>query len=112
MEEVPNSEATNQEVSELEGMLSLAQSIEVDEKTKLLMTALEQGFQALKKVKAKKKAVIFTESVQTQKYLYKILSPIYQLAITTGVQITRQFNNLRVNVKFLFPATTEPEGST
>ncbi|MFI3253687.1 MAG: SNF2-related protein [Eubacteriales bacterium] len=84
MDEIPYSEEKNQEVVELEGMLSLAQSIEVDEKTKLLMTALEQGFQALKKVRAREKAVIFTESVQTQKYLHKILSPTYRIALYNG----------------------------
>lgn len=52
----------------------LANSIEKNSKCEKLLTALSQGFQKAKELKASPKAIIFTESTKTQNYIYKILS--------------------------------------
>lgn len=50
----------------------LATSIRKNSKGAVLLVALQQGFEMLEKLGALKKAVIFTESTRTQKYLLEI----------------------------------------
>ncbi len=64
----------NEEIEEVKKYLALAQSIKVDNKTVELLKALEVGFKRMEKMKASKKALIFTESRRTQQYLYDYLS--------------------------------------
>ena len=59
-----DSSAENQEVGETKFY----------NEAELLLTALSQGFQKAKELKASPKAIIFTESTKTQNYIYKILS--------------------------------------
>lgn len=65
-------------------MLTLAQSITQDSKAKELINVLKQCFSLIKKTGAKQKAVIFTESIETQKMLYDILSKEYKTFIYNG----------------------------
>lgn len=51
----------------------LAASIQKNSKGEVLLTALEKGFEKLSQLGALKKAVIFTESTRTQKYLLGVL---------------------------------------
>lgn len=51
----------------------LAGSIQKNSKGNVLLKALEKGFEKLSQLGASKKAVIFTESTRTQKYLLQIL---------------------------------------
>lgn len=74
----------NAEIKEFENMLRLAESIKEDTKAKHLLTALDKLFPYLKKLGANQKALIFTESVETQKYLYDLLKEKYKTLIYNG----------------------------
>lgn len=52
---------------------SLADSIIKNSKGEKLLTALEKGFSMANEQRAEHKAIIFTESTRTQKYLYNLL---------------------------------------
>ena len=62
------------EIAKLNEYLVLANSIEHNEKGEKLIVALETGFAKLKEFGAREKALIFTESTRTQKYLFERLS--------------------------------------
>ncbi len=62
------------ELAQINDMLALADSIKENTKGSLLLTALKDGFKRLKTLGASKKALIFTENRETQKYLYGLLS--------------------------------------
>jgi superfamily II DNA/RNA helicase len=61
------------EMTRLSGFGKLAKSIVQNSKGLALMQALKTGFIASSEKGAAKKAIIFTESVRTQKYLFNIL---------------------------------------
>lgn len=61
------------EIAELEQYVQLARTIREDEKSKSLLKALETGFARMVESGAAKKAVIFTESLRTQRYLARFL---------------------------------------
>lgn len=61
------------EITDLESFLTLANSIQHNVKGEKLKVALDKGFIKLKELGAQPKAIIFTESVRTQKYLYEEL---------------------------------------
>lgn len=65
--------AVQEEIAELAEFRDLALSIAHDAKGKKLKTALEQGFTKLTELGAPQKALIFTESVRTQRYLFNLL---------------------------------------
>jgi ERCC4-related helicase len=67
-------ENINKEIGKLTEYLLLANSIEHNEKGEKLIVALETGFSKLKDLGANQKALIFTESTRTQKYLFERLS--------------------------------------
>lgn len=62
-----------QELRKLREFAALAQSIQKNSKGEVLLQALEQGFSKLEELGAPRKAIIFTESTRTQKYLKAIL---------------------------------------
>lgn len=66
--------AIEAEIKQLEEFLTLANSIQHNEKGEKLLVALERGFEKLNELGAKKKALIFTESTRTQRYLFERLS--------------------------------------
>lgn len=66
--------AIEQEIKELEKFLTLANSIQHNEKGEKLLVALEKGFEKLNELGARQKALIFTESTRTQQYLFERLS--------------------------------------
>jgi len=61
------------EMAEIDGFLTLARSIRVETKAKALLTALKTGFARMKSLGAARKALIFTESSRTQRYLKEFL---------------------------------------
>ena len=65
------------ELSQWQEIQTAAESIPQDAKAGELLTVLKQGFSLMKKTGAKQKAVIFTESVETQKMLQNLLSDRY-----------------------------------
>lgn len=72
----------------------MAESIPQDAKAGELLTVLKQGFSLMKKTGAKQKAVIFTESVETQKMLQNLLSGRYRTLAYNGsadYSVIRQF---------------------
>ena len=72
------------ELAEWRQMQAAAESITKDEKSKQLLVALKNGFALMRKSGAKKKAVIFTESIETQKMLCKLLSNQYKTCVYNG----------------------------
>lgn len=74
----------SEEKQEFEKMLAIAESITEDSKSRLLLAALEKLFPLLKRLGAKQKAVIFTESLETQKYLYGLLKDKYKTLVYNG----------------------------
>jgi ERCC4-related helicase len=66
--------AIEAEIEQLEGFLSLSNSIQHNEKGEKLLIALDRGFEKLKELGALQKALIFTESTRTQHYLFNRLS--------------------------------------
>lgn len=66
--------AIEAEIKQLEAFLLLANSIQHNEKGEKLLVALDRGFEKLNELGAKQKALIFTESTRTQKYLFERLS--------------------------------------
>src|SRR5690554_16676 len=66
--------AIEDEIKQLKSFLLLAHSIEHNEKGEKLIMALDTGFEKLEELGANKKALIFTESTRTQKYLFDRLS--------------------------------------
>ena len=72
------------ELSQWQEIQTAAESIPQDAKAGELLTVLKQGFSLMKKTGAKQKAVIFTESVETQKMLQNLLSGRYRTLAYNG----------------------------
>lgn len=68
-----DSEKLAEEISALDDLIRLAESITVDTKAETLLQALEIGFKELKNMRARRKAIIFTESRRTQEHLARLL---------------------------------------
>jgi len=66
-------ELIKEEKADLEKFRALAQIIKKNSKAEQLFTALERGFEALEKLGANKKALIFTESRRTQDFICSLL---------------------------------------
>lgn len=66
--------AIKAEMEELTTYAELAESIRQNAKGEVLLTALKNGFEEMKRLGAPEKALIFTESKRTQDYLLSILS--------------------------------------
>jgi hypothetical protein len=62
------------EIEELQSYLALANSIKVNSKGEKLLTALTTTLDQVESLGGKRKAVIFTESVRTQKCLAELLA--------------------------------------
>ena len=65
--------ALQSEIAELRGYQNLAKRIISNAKGEALLTALDKGFVKLEELKARRKALIFTESRRTQHYLFDLL---------------------------------------
>lgn len=63
----------NGEILELQRFIDWARSIQVDTKTRSLLSALDIGFTEMEKMGAALKGLIFTESRRTQQYLHTFL---------------------------------------
>ena len=72
------------ELSELQAIVDACNNISTDTKVKELLRVLEKGFALMKKTGAKKKAVIFTESVETMKMLQPHLAAKYKALLYYG----------------------------
>lgn len=81
LEHIPDS---SEEINELKQMQTLAESIETDEKAKLLIRFLNMVFPSVRLTGAAKKAVIFTEYIETQKVLYGLLKERYKVSVYNG----------------------------
>jgi len=66
-------DALPQELTALQGYIRLAASIAEDQKTTSLLSGLETAFASATAKGARRKAVVFTESVKTQEYLVEWL---------------------------------------
>lgn len=63
----------SQELTELDSLITRAEAIDADSKSKALLTALEHAFERLSELGAANKALIFTESRKTQDFLAQYL---------------------------------------
>lgn len=61
------------EIAEMDGFIKHARTLTHDSKAQALLQALKTGFQKMQEAGAADKAVIFTESVRTQEYLFEFL---------------------------------------
>lgn len=77
-------DSADDEVAELNHILDACARVPVDAKALELMQVLDRGFQMIKKTGARKKAVIFTESVETQKMLAAIVGKKYKVFCYNG----------------------------
>lgn len=66
-------EKLKEEIATIDGFIKKALQIKHDSKTDALLVALEKSFAMLPKTGANRKALIFTESTRTQKYLKEYL---------------------------------------
>ncbi len=83
-----------EELTQWQEMQAVAEGISQDAKAGELLTVLKQGFSLMKKTGAGRKAVIFTESVETQKMLMDLLSGQYRTLVYNGsadYSVIRQF---------------------
>jgi superfamily II DNA or RNA helicase len=62
------------ELADLQRFVQLAQSVERDSKATKLVEVLPKAFELAQEKGAARKAVVFTESVKTQEYLFKLLT--------------------------------------
>lgn len=94
LEQTANAET---ECEEFKVMLTAAENIKCDTKATLLLDSLEKLFPYITKNGANKKAVIFTESIETQKYLYALLKDKYITLLYSGnssdYEVLRKFKN-------------------
>jgi len=74
----------SEECAQLTAILDACVGIKEDSKAKALMIGLEKGFVLLKQKGAARKAVLFTESIETQKMLLPIVSRKYKAVIYNG----------------------------
>jgi adenine-specific DNA-methyltransferase len=70
----PNPKLLKQEIQDLQSFLTLAHSVSVNAKGDALIKALETAFLKATALGAARKAVIFTESRRTQRYLFDLLT--------------------------------------
>lgn len=68
--------AMSAEAEELEAFAALARSITVNQKAAKLAEALDAGFERLRELGAPEKAIIFTDSTVTQRYIAETLTSI------------------------------------
>ena len=61
------------EIAEMDGFIKHARALTHDSKAQALLQALKTGLQKMQEAGAADKAVIFTESVRTQEYLFEFL---------------------------------------
>ncbi len=66
-------EKLNYEIEQVEGFEALARSIKIETKATALLTALHTGFARMEALGAARKALVFTESSRTQRYLKEYL---------------------------------------
>ncbi|MEG9500075.1 SNF2-related protein [Mannheimia indoligenes] len=64
----------NQEIGQIQTFIKQTYELTSDSKAQSLLTALETGFGKMRELGAKQKAIIFTESVRTQAFLFDFLT--------------------------------------
>ena len=69
----PNPKLLAEEIETVSGFIRIAEQISVDSKTDALLKALRQSFMQMPELGAAQKALIFTESTRTQRYLKEFL---------------------------------------
>ena len=84
-----------EEINEFKEMLLAAGNIKIDTKLKLFTASLEGVFKLLRKAGANRKAVIFTESRETQNYLEENLKDLYKISIYNGSKDYRAIDNFK-----------------
>ena len=99
-----------EELAQWQNMKQLAEAIKQDSKEKELLLALKKGFAVLKKYGAKKKAIIFTESVATLKQLYKSLSMQYNTYAYYGGSDHTEIEKFKENGEILISTDNGAKG--
>jgi len=81
LEAMPDSDA---EIAKVREILAACDQVKQDAKVGELLRVLRKGFSLLKKRGAANKAVIFTESIETQRMLFDVVSKAYQTVLYNG----------------------------
>lgn len=77
-------DGAGKEIREIRSILAACDAVPMDSKAQALLTVLERAFVLMKRRGAARKAVVFTESVETQRMLKKILSEKYKTVLYNG----------------------------
>lgn len=81
LQDVPEA---GEEIAQLQEIASACALVKRDAKAELLMDVLQKGFSLMKKAGARRKAVVFTQSVETLRMLRPIVRERYQTAVYDG----------------------------
>ena len=84
LQRLENLPDTNNEREDLQEILETCNAISIDTKVKLLMETLKRGFALTKQRGAARKAIVFTENVETQKMLAPIVGANYKTVLYHG----------------------------
>ncbi|MCG2740638.1 MAG: SNF2-related protein [Syntrophaceae bacterium] len=90
------------EIEELDRYVQWAQSIGVDTKSRALLTALEIGFEKMKEIGAAQRAVVFTESRRTQRFLFDFLEANgYAGRVATFNGVNKELHSTHIYQKWI-----------
>ena len=90
------------EIEELNHYIQWARSIGVDTKSRALLTALENGFEKMKEIGAAQRAVVFTESRRTQRFLFDFLEVNgYAGRVATFNGVNKELHSTHIYQKWL-----------
>lgn len=98
----------------LRSIRSIAESIDINGKTKELLSVLEKCFTRLKQLKTNQNTIIFTDNRTTQNHLKEILSNTYKVLTYSGVNsrdytVMEQFRNDK-NIQILIATDEAAKG--
>ena len=107
---IENIPQATDELNELEEIVQAAELVTIDTKGKLLIESIGKMFPILKKCKANRKAVIFTESVATQKYLNELLGDKYKTNLYNGTTDYMEIENFKKEGEILISTDSGARG--
>lgn len=98
------------EIETLQSILAACEKIKTDAKADALLKVLEKGFALLKKAGAAKKAIVFTESVETQKMLLAHIGKRYKAVQYNGASDASELQKFRDTAEVLVSTDSGARG--
>jgi len=111
LSKMPSGEAKD-EAKEIEELLNLATSIKATSKGKTFLKALDTAMRGLREGDHNKKAIIFTENTETQKYIVDLLKAKtnYKVAAYNGSTSEKPLDDFRAKANILVATDSAAEG--